>query len=180
MGEVGRASVPRIPATIEEAARMISAIGRLKRNLDTLKSGFNREVEKLRVALAREVGPLDEEITALLQGLQAFYDANRKTLTGGNQRKTASFPTGEMGKRFSGKKVVVKDEEEAIASCRALGLEEFLRPRVDLDRQALKKDPERAESIQGVSIVQDEVFWVKPLDLGVEVSRPVKTLTLPA
>ena len=75
-----------------------------------------------------------------------------------------------MGWRTSPPAVQIKDVEDVIKRIKKLGLVDFIRTKETIDKPAMLKNPEKAKSVQGVSITQNEEFFVKPAELKVEVT----------
>lgn len=162
---------PQVPQNLDEAAEGVRKIGAAQRALDQIRTALNEDVKVLQASAMAEAQPHEHEILALFHGLSAFADANRTTLTQGGETKTVDVATGTFGWRTSPPRVEIEDVKAVVASLKRRKRLDLLRIKdPEVDKKALLKEPDLATQLPGVSIRQDEDFFVKPIEIGVEVT----------
>lgn len=166
------------PSSLEEAANYVKAIGQLKRDIDALQASLNEQVEHLTARTAESARPLAERMNQLLEGLYLYAEANRPALTDNGKKKTVDVSSGQFGWRVTPPKVSIANTKQVLANLERLGLEQFIRYTPEVDREAMLRNPALAQTIDGVSITQQELFFVKPLELNVEIPGASKKLVV--
>ncbi len=141
-----------------------------------MQTSLNERVDSLTAQAREQVLPLTTRVKELLEGLYLFSEANRQTLTDGNKRKTVEVPTGQFGWRVTPPRVNVASISLVLSNLRRLGLTQFIRLNPEVDKEAMLKDPELARTVDGVSITKQEQFFVKPIELSVEITGTSKKL----
>ncbi|MCW9036234.1 MAG: host-nuclease inhibitor Gam family protein [Rhodospirillales bacterium] len=157
-----------VPQTDAEAQKFIAKIGQLQRARKVIETTLNDQIATLQNEADQKARPLAEEINDRLKGLQTYGEANRKRLTQGGKVKFHRFTSGEISWRMRPKKVTLKGVVDIIEACKKLGKNEFLRTKEEVDKDAMLKDENAAESIKGVTINQSEDFIVKPNETELE------------
>ena len=108
-----------------------------------------------------------QQLAGLEEGLKAFCEQNRAALTDNGRSKTAKFATGRVQWRARPPKVSIRGMKDVIARIRALGMTEFLRERIEINKDAMLEVPEKASAIEGVSIGSaGEDFVIEPLEVN--------------
>lgn len=120
----------------------------------------------------------EKKVQELLNGLYAFAENNRNILTDGRKRQTVEMSTGSFGWRMTPRSVSIQGEEEVIETLEQFGLEDFIRIKKEIDKQAILKNPKAAAGIKGITIGQREEFFVKPLVIQVEIVKKLKKVTV--
>lgn len=165
------------PKNLEEAAEFLTFIGREQREVDRIQTELNEEIEKLKAKTMAGLAPHEEKIDRLVEGLHAFAENQKAALTKDGKRKTVPLPTGEFGWRITPPAVTISNRETVLANIKALGLvDRFIRIKEELDKEAMLKEPDLAQTIKGVSITQREEFVVKPSELEIEIVSSAKKL----
>jgi phage host-nuclease inhibitor protein Gam len=101
----------------------------------------------------------------MTQGLRTWCEANRDALTENNKRKFADLGTGKIEWKFAPPKVTIRGADDVILRIKTLGLAIFLREKVEIDKEAMLKEPEKARLISGVAIGSaGENFYVEPFE----------------
>ena len=119
-------------------------------------------------ALARDLAQPLAEVEDLRRGVQAWCEAHREELTGG-RTKTVEFGSGRALWRLRPPSVSLRGKEAVIEACATLGLNRFLRMKVDVNKEAMLAEPDVARRVAGVSIGSEgEDFVIEPA--GLEVS----------
>lgn len=159
-----------VPQTREEADKLIGEIGAFQRDIDLAKAAAEEKVAAVKAALEEEIGGKAAEMLAKFQAVMAFASANRDTLLE-KGRKSVELSQGQLGWRLGNPTVKLArgvDEDSLVATFERLKLDDLLRVTTSLDRQAILKEPKRIEGIAGITVEQDETFFVKPLEVTTE------------
>jgi len=158
------ANVP-VPQSREEAAKFIHDIGAAQREIARIEADMNDEIALAKKTAEANALPFRSQIEELTDGLRTWAEANRAALTDNGKRKHAELGTGRIEWRFAPPRVTIKGVEEVIARIRTLGLGVFLRERVEIDKEAMLREPEKARLIAGVAIgTAGENFTVEPFE----------------
>lgn len=165
-----RPAMSAVPKTREDAAEMVGKIGQHQRQRERIQAAMNDELAAVKARYEEKAQEHGLAIQDLVQGLQAWAEANRGELTAGGKSKTVALSTGELQWRTNPPKVSIRGGLAAvIESIKALGLgPQFLRHKEEVDKEALLREPDVAQSIKGVRIEQSENFVVKPFELELE------------
>ena len=164
--KTGRLKVPAaeidIPQTRDEVNQAIADIGMAQRERERIQAAMNDDLANIRARYEEAAKPHAERIKALTQGVAAWCEAHRDELTKSGRTKTAKLATGEVSWRTRPPSVAVRGKDVVIEALRKLGLDRFLRVKVDLDKDAILREPDSIEGVRGLSISQREDFIVKP------------------
>lgn len=161
------------PASLAEAEELLAEIGRKQREVQRIEAAMSDRMAEIKAASEAEAGPLTESIEAGFASLQAWAEAHRSTLLE-RDRKTVRIATGELGWRTTPPSVRVTGAKAVLTALRALGLDRFIRTKEELDKEAIRREPEAIAHVKGVSLVQQEEFWVKPFESQIERARARK------
>lgn len=166
-----KVAVDQVPASREDADRLLGEIGALQRRIETIDIELTDAVALAKAEASRKAKPLADELKAKLGVLATWAEASRGELLDG-KRRSAAMSQGTIGWRMGMPTVKVSrgQEEALIATFQRLGLSSLLRERVELDKEAILKAPDRIEGIAGIGIEQVESFWAKPLDVRTELA----------
>jgi len=163
-----------VPQSDEEADALLAEYGATFNTLARQQVRLDELLAKLKARAETKAKPLQESLSSIMVALNAYGAANRKRLTNGGETKTVKLPSGEIGWRTNPPSVKVKrglKAEDLIASIRQLKLRKFLRLSVEVNKRAMLDDPEKAETIPGITIQKDvEEFFVAPF--GAELAEP--------
>lgn len=158
-----------LPKDKTEAARFITELGELDLRADGVISRYQTEMRTIHALAVNDLAPINTRIEELFNGLMAFAAANRGELLP-DGKKTVELGTGSMGWRTTPLSVQIVGTEKVLERLKELRLNKFIRIKETIDRAAMLKDREEAESVRGVSFSQNEEFFVKPAKLKVEVT----------
>lgn len=168
-----KAAAVAAPASREQAEALLKQIGELQREITRREAAMNDEIAQLKARYQQEVTPLNEDIEAQFQGLHAWAEANKGELLTA-RLKSVKMGTGEIGWRTNPPKVVIRGAETVVENLKRLGLAEFVRVREEPNKEAILNDPQRVEGVKGITITQDEEFYVKPYETELERVETVK------
>ncbi|CAA0130246.1 Uncharacterised protein [Starkeya nomas] len=154
-----------VPQNREEASAAVRVIGELNRDIARITADMNDELAAVKERYENAAAPLRERSEAATEGLKMWAEANRSTLTGGDKTKTVDLGTGEIKWRLRPPSVRLRGEDTVIEKLRALGLGRFIRTKVEVNKEALKAEPDVARTVAGVSISSGgEDFVVEPFE----------------
>lgn len=157
-----------VPQSDVGAAALLREVGDLARARADLRMAVEGEIAALQERLATEDAPLKARHEAAVGGLEVWAAAHRERLTGG-RGKTIRLATGVLAWRARPPKVAVARGALAhvLAALEAAGLERLLRRKVELDKEAILKEPDAITAIEGVSVGADgEEFVVEPFEVN--------------
>ncbi|HSX24609.1 MAG TPA: host-nuclease inhibitor Gam family protein [Candidatus Andersenbacteria bacterium] len=164
-----RPSIP-VPQSLEEAEECLGKIGETQNALIALSAQIDAEIQQIQQRYADQLAVLEGDVSNLLTGLHAFAESHRDELLI-DGLKSVKLRTGSIAWRKSPPAVKITGKEELIIErIKALKLDEFIRTQEKIDREAMLKNKESAEAIDGVKIKQKEGFFAKPLNLNVELT----------
>ncbi|MCM0018530.1 MAG: host-nuclease inhibitor Gam family protein [Tagaea sp.] len=170
-----------VPQNQVQADNVIYVIGDHKRALDALIVKRDRAVADAAAKYADAIAEAGEVLKANVESLQAFAEANKSALLQDGKRSIA-FPSGLVGWRYSNPAVKfdADDEERLIARLRTLGLGHLIREKSEIDKTAVVKHAAEIEGVKGIDIVQEERFFVRPLEVEDDIAGKARKLTGPA
>lgn len=160
-----------VPQTREEAADYVRRIGEIGRELARREADMNDSLARIKGAVVEAAAPLQAEHKGLHDALQTWCEANRAVLTNGNKVKFADLGTGvvKWALRAASVKGVPKDPAPVLERIKALGLLQFIRTKEEVDKEAMRADPENARRVAGITIGSEgEDFEVVPFEAELE------------
>lgn len=140
-----------VPQSAAEADEHIRIIGECQRHLSAIETAQAETVARTKAGFAEQAAPYEHEIRVRSEGLQTWCEAHRAELTKDGS-KTVRFAAGEVCWRLRPASVTLSGVKEILGRIQALGLDRFLRTKVEIDKEAMLKEPEAAAAIAGVSI----------------------------
>jgi phage host-nuclease inhibitor protein Gam len=172
----GPAANVRVPQNREEAAAMIAELGEAQRELELIDTATKAALANVKASAEKEAMPHAEKVKDLYTGLKIFCEANRQTLLGNTGLKTHDFGTGKVSWRFNVARVSFEDEEDEIIlrindklnaaverGETGENYKNFLRFKIEVDKDAMRKNADLARSILGVKVGRSgEKFEVEP------------------
>jgi len=161
-----------VPQSRDEAAECVAEIGRKQRERDRIQAAMNDELAIVRDSYEAKAKPHADRISELTRGVHLWCEANRASLTQDNKVKFHTFATGEVKWRMRPPSIAIRGVEAVAAVIQKMGLPRFLRTKVEIDKDALLKEPDVAKSIAGISVVQKEDFVVVPSETNLDEVAP--------
>ncbi|MEY9358985.1 phage host-nuclease inhibitor protein Gam [Bradyrhizobium yuanmingense] len=175
----------RIPQNRDEAAEMIAEYGKVAIEIMRIEADLNQALAGAKKTAEDLAAPFLKQAEDIYKGLHTYCAANRQQLLGNSGTKTVDFGTGTVKWRNNPPKVKITGGEDAVVELISLKKAEavekkdlptaasygnFLRVKVEIDRDAMLKNPDLARTIPGVSIPKGrEMFEVEPF--GAEISE---------
>lgn len=166
----------------EAATEAVKRIGDLQRERTEIKSDYDARIAELQNELAEKLSPIDSEIKKITLSLQAYCD-KRKDIFFVN-KKSLELPTGILSYRKSPPSVATSSTKKLLDSILEKNnlLEQknkfqakldkvFLRMKVELDKEAILKNPEKAFEKTGIKVSDnEEYFYITPNETNTEVT----------
>lgn len=159
-------AISRVPQSREDAVWAIGRIGELRRTVAAHEMVANEAVRVAGEELEKATADIIAELAEHERGVQAWAEANRLALTGDGRVKFHDFGTGKINWRVRPPKVSIRAADAVIDACRKFGFTAFLREKVEINKEAMLADPDKARAIAGVTISSEgEDFVIEPAEL---------------
>ncbi len=155
-----------VPQSRDEANTAIRLIGTDQRELARIEADMNDEIAALREKYETTAQPLRDAITARIDGLQMWAEANRASLTRDGKVKSAQLPAGEISWRVTPPAVTVRGMDAVLTRLNAMGLTQFIRKKEEVNKEAILETPPAhpVRQVEGITITQREEFAVVPFE----------------
>ncbi len=151
-----------VPQDEAEANDSIARIGKIDREMKRLEADRDDELARIKDAYGQRLKPLKEEREALIAGLETWAAGHRRQLLK-HGRKSVRFPAGEFGWRLRPPRVTISSKVDVIAELQARGLERFIRVIRQVNREAIREEPQAVADVPGIRVGSaGETFWVEP------------------
>lgn len=154
--------------TREEVNEAIAQIGAAQRERDRIATAMNEELAAVRARYEQEAAPHAGVIEQFRQGIHIWAEANRVELTRDGKTKTVKLASGEISWRTRPPKVRITGEGIVAEALKRLGLERFLRTKVEIDKNAILADPDAVAGVKGIALSQGEDFVIRPFETEIE------------
>lgn len=152
----------------EEVNEAIACIGAAQRERDRISTAMNDELAAVRARHEQEAAPHAAVIETMKHGIHIWAEANRGELTKDGKTKTVKMAAGEVSWRTRPPKVRITGEGIVAEALKRLGLERFLRTKVEIDKNAILADPDAVAGVKGIALSQGEDFVIKPFETEIE------------
>lgn len=162
-----------VPKSRSEAEELLAEIGRAQRKLAEIEVGMNARLATVKQDWEQKADPVNAAIESSFDRLHAWAEANRDTLLDGAS-KTAKLATGELSWRLTPPSVSLRGQDKIIEALQKLGLDEFLRQRTEVNKEAILAAPDKVKSVKGITLSQHEMFVAKPFESEIEKAKPSK------
>lgn len=163
----------------EEADRAIRQIGELQRQLGRIKLDTDTKVTAILDEAAAKQAEPEELLRQYTQAVARWAEEFREQLTNGGKAATAKMPHGEIRWRTTPRSVTIRNIPAVIKWLKENKLKRFIRLKEEIDKSAiLAAPPIVAESIEGITISQEERLIIVPAGTGVEVTQKVSVTSL--
>lgn len=157
----------------EQADSLVKQYGDTYNELAHLQADLDEEIAALKERYQDRAKPLQESLNAKLVAVQTWAEANREKLTEGGKIKTVRLGNGEIGWRVRPPSVRLKKGFTAdmiVETCKKLGINRFVRTKLEPNKEAMLAEPEAAKLIDGISIGSaGEDFFLVPF--GAEIAE---------
>ena len=153
-----------VPKDLAEARSYVRRIGEESRRAARIEAELNDRIAALREEYAAKAAPHNKAAEELTEGLRIFAEARRDELTNHGKRKSVDLGTGEIGWRMRPPRVLLRNVAGVIESLKTLKLTRFIRVKEEVNKEAILAEPDIAEQVKGITIKQDEDFFVVPAE----------------
>ena len=154
------------PQTINDCAADIKKLGDLQRQQARIVADMNDAIAAITKQHQPELEALGERITVLQKGVEIYCTANRHDLTNGGKTKTANLVTGEVSWRQRPPSVSVRGVDMVLETLRRMHLEQFIRVKQEVNKDAILADQDAVRGIAGITIVSGvEDFAIVPFEV---------------
>ncbi|MCA3425540.1 MAG: host-nuclease inhibitor Gam family protein [Roseomonas sp.] len=152
------------PVNRDEAETYLARIGDIQRLTQLNKTALAEAIANVTAEIEASSAKLAEEHDRLFRGLQLWAEANRHALTDGGKTKTVRMGNGTIAWRQAPPSVRIKAPEMALAFLLENDREEFLRRKIEINREAMLANPDLASETPGVLIKSaGESFVIEPV-----------------
>jgi len=146
-----------------EATAMVARIGEALREQQLIQAALEEEVAAVKARAAALMQPHAALVRALSRSVQLWAEANRARLTADGRTKTVVLTSGRIVWRARPPSVRIASVPQVLVALNALGLDRFIRTRLEPDRQAMLAEPEVAGQVPGITIGSaGEDFAIEP------------------
>lgn len=154
-----------VPQDRDQAAASVAHIGLLARKLGRLEADMNDRISRIKEDYEARAEPLRQQRADAVEGLRIWAEANRAALTQADKTKTVDLGTGLLRWRFRPPSVRIAKLDDVIDRLKALGLQRFVRIKEEVNKDAMRDEPDVARAVPGVSIGSaGEDFVVEPYE----------------
>ncbi|WP_026379386.1 host-nuclease inhibitor Gam family protein [Afifella pfennigii] len=155
-----------VPQSRDEAAEAVRIVGELSRQIARIEADLNDRIAGLKETAEQQAAPLREQVTAKTEGLKVWAEANRTALTENGKVKFADLGTGKISWRMRPPSVRLRQIDAVIETVQKLGFTHFLRTKVEVSKDAMLADPDKARLVPGVTLGSGgEDFVVEPFEI---------------
>lgn len=162
-----------VPQSRDDCAAAIRTLGDLVRDFERTRATMNDAIAAIAQQHQPVLSDLQEQVTALRTGIQAWCEAHRVELCGEDDKlgKTANLVTGEVSWRVRPPSVSIRGTETVMETLERMGLRRFLRVKTEPNKEAMLAEPDVVRGIAGISIVVGvEDFTITPFEAEAEVT----------
>jgi phage host-nuclease inhibitor protein Gam len=157
-----------VPQSKQDAADQLKRIGDLRRQIDRSEVDMKDALARIKAKAQEALVPVIDELSGLEEGVRMWCESNRDMLTAQGKIKTVDLGTGKIKWRTRPPKISLRGIDKIIEQIQARKLKSFLRTKIEVDKEAMQKDPETANGIKGVSIITGvEDFVIEPFEAEV-------------
>lgn len=164
-----KAAAHPLPTSRIEAEDLLAAIGLRVRALEKIDGELTAQVAGLKLIAQAKAEPLAAEVNAMFKALAKWAARERDELLAGD-RRSVDLASGTIGWRKTPPRVVVADEDiqHVVKQLQKRGLARFLRTEVNLDKQAILKEPDALLGMDEISVEDGEFFYATPREFATE------------
>lgn len=153
-----------------QASEAITKIGNAQREITRLQIEINDINAKAIEDRKDRLEALRASIEELSQGVQAWCEVHRDNLC--KSGKTANLTTGEVSWRQRPPKVSLRDMDKILEALKKAELQQFIRVKEEINKDAILADPKAVAKIKGISITTGiEDFVIKPFEVEAGASQ---------
>ena len=158
-----------VPQSKQDATDQIKRIGDLRRDIDKRETAMKNSLANIKAKVQESIEPINEELEGLEEGVRMWCESNRDMLTAQGKIKTVDLGTGKIKWRMRPAKVNLRGVDAIIEKLQASKpLKMFLRTKIEIDKEAILKQPDTASKVPGISVQTGiEDFVIEPFEAEV-------------
>lgn len=158
-------STKLIPTSRQAAVEQMAQYAKTVTQIERIEADLTDNIAALKATASEQAAGLKALSKSYVKGLEIYCEHNRDELTKHGKVKSHDFGTGKVKWRNLPPKVTIKGVDEVLERIQALNSKhEFLRTKFEIDKEAMLAAPEKAQAIEGVTIVRDqEEIVLEPL-----------------
>jgi phage host-nuclease inhibitor protein Gam len=156
-----------------EAAAMIATIGAAMREQMLIQAALDEIIAKAKADAEALAAPHAAAVRDLTRAVQLWAEANRAALTADGRTKTVALATGRIVWRARPPSVRLANIGQVLTALVALGLDRFIRTKVEPNKEAMLAEADVAATVPGITIASaGEDFAIEPDGIELSSSRP--------
>ncbi|MDH0894390.1 MULTISPECIES: host-nuclease inhibitor Gam family protein [unclassified Pseudomonas] len=164
-GRLKAAAQLYVPQTKEEVIADIKTIGDLQRDLTRVEAAMNDAIGAITDQHSGRIEELKKRLQSLQKGVQSWCEAHRAELTNNGKVKSANLITGEVQWRIRPPSVTVRGVDAVLDALKRLGLNRFIRPKEEINKEAMLNEPDAVRGVAGITINSGiEDFAIVPFE----------------
>lgn len=152
---------------VTDVEHLMAELGKAQRERDKLKEAMNEKIEQIKQQYNKAAEPYIATIAKLVDEIFVYAEKHKSELIK-DAGKSVKLEHGSFGWRTNPPKVSIKNQNAVLERIRAMGLNQFIRIKEEINKEAMLNQIDVAVGIPGVSIIQTEQFWVKPCETDLE------------
>ena len=157
-----------VPRDRDEVNAAIAELGNHQRERARIEADMNDQLATVKANFDALAKPFGERISELTKGLHLWCEANRAQLTQDGKVKFHDFATGQVKWRLRPPSIAIRGADAVLKTLKAMGMGRFIRSKEEVDKEALLRELDVAQSIGGITVSQKEDFVVVPLESQIE------------
>jgi phage host-nuclease inhibitor protein Gam len=168
-----------VPQDMQSAAQCERDLGKALTNIAERRLMLDQEIKKLLDKHSPAIEFYTSNALRYAKALHEYAAKNRRALTDQDKNKTVELMGAGTVRWYDTPPAISLSKEttvdELVGELEALGLARFVRIVKELDKEALLREPEVADSIKGISVAKDEKFVIQPRDSDSRLERKAST-----
>ncbi|MGG4624334.1 host-nuclease inhibitor Gam family protein [Serratia odorifera] len=144
------------PRNRDDIAEAIKRLGELDREMSALENELNEKISQLTDRYMTSIKQSKSQYQRLYQDIAIWCEANKERLLTDDGKKSVNLITGEVKWRIRPPAVIVNDPQQALAALKRFGLNQFIRTRETINKEAILHQPEQIKGIAGIAILEGQ------------------------
>lgn len=154
---------PLIINDLNQADEALRQLAEIAREQAAIESGLNEQIDELKAAAKRQMGPLADDRKRLEDALGVFGTLKKGELFGEQRGRSVELAFGTLGfRRATALRLLAKHTwAMVLGRIQGLGLTDGLRTKVEVDKEALRGWPEERLETIGVRRETADEFYIE-------------------
>lgn len=146
----------QVPQSQDDCAQQLRELGDQRRELERQQTLMNDEIAAVTARYQPSIEEMCTKVRATFAGVQGWCEANRHAITRQGEVKTANLVTGEVGWRANPPSCNVRGEDTVIAALKGRGMQEFVRVKETVNKEAVLSTCMAARTISDEEAARDQ------------------------